>query len=162
MVTLRVRNESCLKRLYRSDALSRIAGRVCKGEGLRKRVEISLLLCDDAMMKVLNRKYRNKNATTDVLSFEQPELPSQKLRALGDIVISLQTVEYNCGGDRALMRGEIALLFCHGLLHLLGYDHHTARERREMTSRQAAYLEIPDSAAWNFGPKKAVNRESRN
>ena len=162
MVTLRVRNESCRKRLYRSDALSRIAGRVCRGEGLRKHVEISLLLCDDAMMKVLNKKYRNKNASTDVLSFEQPELPSQKLRALGDIVISLQAVEHNCGGDRAQMRGEITLLFCHGLLHLLGYDHHTARERREMTARQAAYLEISDRAAWNFGPKKPVNRQSRN
>ena len=59
----------------------------------------------------------------------------------------------NCGGDRALMRREIELLFCHGLLHLLGYDHATRDERARMQRKQAEYLNTSEADAWRFGPK---------
>jgi probable rRNA maturation factor len=71
----------------------------------------------------LNRRYRNKSGPTDVLSFAQDLANHGHPEVLGDIVISLETVERFCKGDRVAMRAEVRLLFCHGLLHLLGYDH---------------------------------------
>ena len=50
-------------------------------------------------------------------------------RILGDIVISLETVERNCNANRSAMRDEIRLLFCHGLLHILGYAHDSEAAR---------------------------------
>ncbi len=162
---LGVRNESTRKWLYRRDALRRLALRIGVGEGLSERTEISVLFCDDARMAELNGDYRNEKKPTDVLSFEQG-LPAASGRptVLGDIVISLETVEYNCGGDRALMREEVALLFCHGLLHLLGYDHATKREREEMTDRQARYLGVSQEAAWgsrSIAPAPGRDAESK-
>lgn len=149
-----LRTTSNRKRLIRRDTLERLAGRICAGEEVVGEVEISVLFCDDAAITELNRRYRRKNEATDVLSFEQ-EGPAQSggPRPLGDIVISLETAERNCGGDRVLMRREIELLFCHGLLHLLGYDHGTLAERKAMQRKQAEYLYTSDAEAWLFGPK---------
>ena len=149
---LDVRNESRHKRLCRRDVLQRLAKRICRGEGLRGKNELSLLFCDDPFIKKLNRTYRKKNRPTDVLAFEQDPIGDPPPRVLGDIIISLETVERNCQADRRLMRSEIDLLLCHGLLHLLGYDHGTPRDREAMTDRQAHYLNRSKQAAWRFGP----------
>jgi probable rRNA maturation factor len=151
---LRVRNESTHKRLYRRDVLTRLADRICAGENVAGDVEISVLFCDDPFMQDLNKQYRGKNAATDVLSFELEDVPTGDVRVLGDIVVSLETVDRNCGSDPAEMREEVRLLVCHGILHLLGYDHGTVSEKKEMTARQADYLGISEQAAWAFGPKK--------
>jgi probable rRNA maturation factor len=155
---LSIRNESERKRLYRRDALQILVEEILRGERVRGDVEISVLFCDDAFMRTLNREYRRMNKPTDVLSFPQ-SATGIKPRPLGDIVISLETVEKNCKGDRALMREEIRLLVCHGLLHLLGYDHATVTEREKMQDRQARYLGIPHQAAWLFGPKPAAPKK---
>lgn len=158
-----LRNESARKRLYRRDRLFRLAEGIYAGEGGRGNAELSLLFCDDTFIVSLNRQYRKKNQATDVLSFGQgPPPDDSRLNVLGDIVISLETVEKNCGGDRALMREEVLLLFCHGLLHLLGHDHHTARERKSMISKQACYLGVSEEAAWRFGPQPKAASGARN
>lgn len=151
--TLDIRNESESKRLYRRDTLQRLANRICDGERVDQDLEISVLFCDDDVITELNRQYRRKNAPTDVLSFEQDAPPMPGPRPLGDIVISLETAERNCGGDRECTRREVKLLFCHGLLHLLGYDHATKAQREQMQRKQAQYLDLSERAAWNFGPK---------
>ena len=149
---LLVRNESARKGLYRSDNLRRIGRRVCEGEGLRRRAELSLLFCDDDFIRELNRQYRGKNEPTDVLSFGQltdvTEAPDEGELVLGDIVISLETVENRTTGDRKAMRDDVRLLFCHGLLHLLGHTHETTADRSKMRDRQAQYLEIEPESAW--------------
>lgn len=152
-VALRIRNESTRKRLYRSDALTRLVDRILIGEDKHDDAEISILFCDDAFMTSLNKQYLNKNKTTDVLSFEQDDIPGQNPQMLGDIVISLETVESNCHGDAQAMRDEVRMLVCHGTLHLLGYDHGTRDEKEHMQARQAHYLNTSTSQAWNFGPK---------
>lgn len=145
---LEVRNESSRKRLYRRDVLQRLTERVLAGEGVADAVEVSLLFCDDALIKDLNRQYRGKNKPTDVLSFEQEVEQHGPRRVLGDIVISLETVEHHCAGDRQAMTDEVKLLVCHGLLHLLGHDHATEEERARMNTKQAAYLGVDLVAAW--------------
>jgi probable rRNA maturation factor len=128
--------------------LARIAARVCAGEGVSGEAELSLLYCDDTFIAALNRQYRGKNKPTDVLSFEQESPRPDGVRMLGDIVVSMDTVARQCDGDPARMRDEVRLLFCHGLLHLLGYDHATRRERAAMQRLQADYLGVDLEAAW--------------
>jgi len=146
-----LRNESSRKGLYRADVLKRLALRVCEGEGVRQNAELSVLFCDDGTIQDLNRQYRGKNEPTDVLSFGQlAEVggAAEKELVLGDIVISLETVERRYPGDRQAMRDEVRLLFCHGLLHLLGYTHGTAAERNAMRAKQAEYLQVDAGSAW--------------
>lgn len=153
-VELAVSNQSARKRLYRADALRRLAERVCAGEGISGAVEVSVLFCDDPCITHLNREYRKRDRPTDVLSFGQAGQPGSGLRILGDIVISLEIVERHCRGERGAMRDEVRLLFCHGLLHLLNYTHGDAPARRVMAEKQAEYLDIPLGHAWPGAPKK--------
>lgn len=152
MIELSVQHESSRKYLYRRDVLQRLGDRICAGEGLAdENVEVSVLFCDDERIRELNRDYRQMNKATDVLSFEQEPGLVPGVRLLGDIVISLETVEGRNEDDRARMRADVRLLFCHGMLHLLGYDHATAEERERMTEKQAQYLGVNNAAAWRTG-----------
>jgi len=152
-IRLAVQQASTRKRLFRKDALERLAARICAGEGVEAaEVEVSVLFCDDAEIKTLNKAYRGKNKATDVLSFEQEAGLVPGVRVLGDIVISLETVEGRGEGSPEAMRDDVRLLFCHGMLHLLGYDHATAAERRCMTEKQAHYLGVKNDAAWRTDP----------
>lgn len=159
MVDLAVCNESTRKRLYRTDTLRRLAERVCAAEGVTGTIEISVLFCDDARIRELNREYRKLDRPTDVLSFCQTGMEHSEPRILGDIVISLETVERHCRGERAAMRDEVRLLFCHGLLHLLGYTHGTEATRRVMAGKQAEHLDIPLGNAWPDAPKKRAAKQ---
>lgn len=158
MVEVSVHNESTRRRLYTRPRLTALAKRICAGEGIRGKAEVSVLFCDDERMRALNKEYRNIDAPTDVLSFEQEAIGTNGPRVLGDIVISLETVETHCGAERTAMRSEVDLLFCHGLLHLLGYDHGTATERQQMQAKQAEYLQVDGASAWAFGPRVLRNR----
>jgi len=149
VVRLCISSESRQKYLYRSDVLTRLAERICANEAdCSLDYEVSVLFCDDDRIRSLNKDYRNKDAATDVLSFGQDVGPIAGTRLLGDIVVSLETVAGRNSGDRARMRDDVRLLICHGMLHLLGYDHATAAERRDMNERQARYLGLPKDAAW--------------
>ena len=152
---LLIRNESTRKRLYRRDVLERIAERIAAQEAIEDDVELSVLFCDNAFIQKLNAHYRGIDKPTDVLSFGQDaNTASDGPRVLGDIVISLEMVEERHQdiedpvAARAAMREEVRLLFCHGMLHLLGHDHATSRDRAQMTERQAEALGIPVEAAW--------------
>lgn len=159
--TLTVRNASSTNRFVRRDALERLANRICEGEKIAGIVEISLLLCDDEFMSHLNHQYRRISGPTDVLSFEQENPPGTENTLLGDIVISIETALRQCGGDRPLTRKEVELLFCHGMLHLLGYNHSTERDQKLMRERQAQYLGVPEQAAWPSDPTRKRNRPGR-
>lgn len=144
------------KRLFRRDEFQRIAQTLCFQKGLEGEIEVSVLLCDDATIRTLNHQYRHVNEPTDVLSFCQDTIGSSGFTALGDIAISLDTVERHCLEQCALegeklynaMRKDVRLLFCHGVLHLLGYDHATEAGRKEMQERQAGVLGILEQDAW--------------
>ncbi len=151
-VTLAVRNDTAYAGCFRLPNLRSLAKKICMGEGVPGDVEISLLLCGDGAMRELNRQYAGKNKTTDVLSFPQEGVHlASGPRALGDIVISLDTVAARCDGVREDMFEETRLLFCHGLLHLLGFDHQTMQSKKLMVEKQALYLECEPKAAWFRG-----------
>ncbi len=96
-------------------------------------VEISILLCNDAFIRGLNREHRGQDTPTDVLSFGQqgsddfpipPEI--DRCAVLGDVVISLETAARQALTAGWPLESEAVLLAVHGVLHLLGYDDATA------------------------------------
>lgn len=104
--------------------------------------ELSILLCDDATIKNLNRSYRKINRATDVLAFPMGEGPGPGIERglLGDVAISLPTATRQARQrDRSIV-DEVTFLLAHGLLHLLGYDHATDSQEREMTARTDALM----------------------
>lgn len=150
MLQVDIQNQSTFKHLYRLKDLTAIGQQICAGEGLGDvDAEVSLLFCDDPFIQELNRQYRGKDEPTDVLSFQQDSCGYKGPKILGDIVISLETVHRFCDGNRSAMRDEVRLLFCHGLLHLLGHTHSKKREREVMLMKQAHYLGIEVEHAWH-------------
>jgi probable rRNA maturation factor len=99
-----------------------------------EKAELSVLLCDDAVICELNRKYRRKDHPTDVLSFsmEEGESVLGSTSILGDIVISVPTANRQAIVNKHDLLDEITLLLAHGLLHLLGFDHRTAAQEKRM------------------------------
>ncbi|HTM22665.1 MAG TPA: rRNA maturation RNase YbeY [Kofleriaceae bacterium] len=121
--------------------LGRRLGRMVRAAALHERgsaLEVSLLLTDDATIQVLNRGFRRKDKPTDVLAFAQREGQGPAVPGLlGDIVISVETARRQA---RKGLEKELLHLIAHGLCHLLGYDHRTDREERDMNARAAALL----------------------
>ncbi len=132
------------------DALVSIAQRVLKAYG-REEAEVGITLTDEETIHQLNREWRGVDAPTDVLSFalaeEEPLVPMEPNgdndsppELLGDVVICLpialrQAAEYVHSSTR-----EILYLAVHGLLHLLGYDHQTTEEQRQMRRAEEQFL----------------------
>ena len=88
--------------------------------------EVSVLFCNDEYIKELNSSYRNIDAPTDVLSFENDEEYTDEegsWKCVGDIVISLDTLPVNAEYFEEDQNSEIKRLLVHGLLHLNGMDH---------------------------------------
>jgi probable rRNA maturation factor len=95
-----------------------------------KRVSLSVFLCGDARMRVLNRTWRGVDRPTDVLSFPAFEASESRAAArrgafLGDLVIDVPYAVRQARRRGHPVGREVQILLAHGLLHLLGYDHET-------------------------------------
>ena len=104
----------------------------------RSNATASIVLTDDETIRALNRDFREVDRPTDVLSFplaEPGDLRDPDATVfLGEIYISLETARAQALSARRPFPREVAHLTVHGLLHLLGYDHHTAAARRRMVT----------------------------
>lgn len=92
--------------------------------------DVSVAFVEDETMKGLNRQFRHRNKTTDVLTFPADETygdPRRKGKPLGDIVISVDQARRQAAGERHSLATEVRYLLLHGILHALGYDHETDR-----------------------------------
>lgn len=102
-------------------------------EKMAGKYEVSVSFVDDDEIRMLNREYRNKDASTDVLSFPLGEggvydmNPENGAMSLGDIVISMETAQRQADAYGHNLRREIGFLTVHSMLHLLGYDHETGK-----------------------------------
>ena len=97
---------------------------------------VAVRITDDAELERLNRTYAGEAHATDVLSFEGEG------DHLGDIAISWAAVERQAARYGHSAESELALLSVHGLLHLLGWDHATSAQQREMTRLTLAALDL--------------------
>ena len=139
---VKVRTRGALGSRPSSATLARRARRMLAALRL-ERAELSLMLCDDRTMRVLNRRHRGLDRSTDVLAFaieEGPAMPSPGTRLLGDVVISLPTALRQAREQGRSALAEATMLLAHGLLHLLGFDHRTAPEERRMRARTDALV----------------------
>lgn len=105
--------------------------------------ELSLVLVSDRRMRALNRRYRKKDRTTDVLAFPMHEGRFSRFRGslLGDVVISMPTAKRQASEFGHSLRDEITRLLVHGVLHLLGYDHERSeRDALLMARKEKAVL----------------------
>ncbi|MCC6337548.1 MAG: rRNA maturation RNase YbeY [Myxococcales bacterium] len=103
-------------------------------------VELSLSLVTDAEIRRLNREWRSLDRPTDVLSFPAGDSPAPGLLPLGDVIISLDTARRAAKTFRSTLERELALYLAHGLLHLLGHDHHTRTAARRMEREERRLL----------------------
>jgi len=90
--------------------------------------EVSIAIIDDDAMRTLNRQFRKRNKTTDVLTFPADASdadPHAHGRPLGDIVISADQARRQAADQRHSLPTEVRYLILHGILHALGYDHET-------------------------------------
>ena len=109
-----------------------------------KSTELAIVLTDDRKMRTLNRNWRGTDAATDVLSFATKNAGG---RHLGDIVLAYETVVREAHRDHKPLAHHLAHLAVHGFLHLLGFDHESDEEAREMERAERAVLRqlaIPD------------------
>lgn len=104
---------------------------------------IELIITTDEDIKIINKEHRGIDKETDVLSFPYEEMP---MAPLGSIVISAKHVKQKAKEFGHTQNDELALLFIHGLLHLLGYDHEV--DNGEMRAEEKNIIEkfnLPNS-----------------
>ncbi len=115
--------------------------------------EVTILLTDDAAVRVLNRQWRGVDAPTNVLSFPAPPSPPGIAAApapLGDIAIAYETLAGEAENEGKPFGHHLAHLAVHGFLHLVGYDHVVEAEAEAMERLECAILArlaVPDPYA---------------
>jgi len=109
---------------------------------LKEKASLSLVILSNEGIRKINKRWRGKDAETDVLSFAlNLDEPGDGMPwELGEIFISLekaseQAITHNHGLDR-----ELAFLFVHGMLHILGFDHENKKDEKVMFARQKIIL----------------------
>jgi probable rRNA maturation factor len=122
------------------EALSVLASRTLLAEGVSAS-ELSLSFVSEEEIADLHERYMHEPGPTDVLSFplDEDDVDEDGVRVLGDVVIAPSVAERNRPDDRD---AELRLLVVHGILHLLGHDHHEADERAAMWAKQERYVGV--------------------
>ena len=85
--------------------------------------EVGVLVCDDAEIRGLNRRFRSKDTPTDVLSFPGGFTEPDGVPYLGDVAISLETAERQAAEAGVPVERELEVLLLHAIVHLCGFDH---------------------------------------
>jgi probable rRNA maturation factor len=143
-MTVAINNESGLE--VDEYGLAKLAQFVLGEMDVHPLTELSVMLVDEPAMSSLHEQYMGEPGPTDVLAFPMDDLrpvadqDSDETELLGDVVLCPTIAEAqarNAGHDTA---AELRLLCAHGILHLLGYDHHDPDEEREMFGLQARLL----------------------
>jgi len=102
--------------------------------------ELAIVLTDDSAIRSLNRNWRSKDSTTNVLSFPARQNGREAPRHLGDIVIAYQTTAREAETEGKPFRHHLAHLAVHGFLHLIGYDHQADDEAEVMENLEISVL----------------------
>ena len=100
---------------------------------IKKKVSLTILLSNNKNIKKLNKKFRNKNKSTDVLSFPaEKKINIKKSPYIGDIVVSYEFMNKPKVLNILEFKIKVIKIFIHGFLHLLGYDHIRLKDFKKM------------------------------
>lgn len=137
-------SDAWVKKLVEAALKGAKAKRLPRGgaAALRGVDEVGVVFVADKEMIALNAAHRGKKKTTDVLSFGNDGAWKGEGGGglLGDIVISVPQVKRQAAAAGRPLRDELALMLVHGTLHLLGYDHETLKQEKEMFGLQKRIL----------------------
>ena len=120
-----------------------------KMENVEDGTEVSVTFVTNEEIREINKQYRDKDSATDVISFALEELSEGEVvpvgmdmpRVLGDIIISVERTREQAEEYGHTFERELGFLAVHGFLHLLGYDHMTEEDEKEMFGRQKDILD---------------------
>ena len=116
--------------------------KVCKAfpkkyKFFNKKVSFTLLLSNNKNIKKLNKNFRNKNKSTDILSFPFSEkIKILKESYLGDIIISYNFIDKPKSQDLKFFKKKLIKIFIHGFLHLVGFDHIKDKDYKKMLKEE--------------------------
>jgi len=100
---------------------------------IKKKISFTILLSNNKNIKKLNKRFRNKNKSTDVLSFpSEKKIDLKKTPYIGDIVVSYEFMNKPKVLNALEFKSKVSKIFIHGFLHLLGYDHIKLKDFKEM------------------------------
>ncbi len=102
-----------------------------------KKITLTVLLSNNKNIKKLNKVFRKKNKSTDILSFPlDKKIKISKNTYLGDIIISYNYLDKPRSQDLKLFKEKVIKIFIHGFLHLLGFDHKKNRDHSKMLKEE--------------------------
>jgi probable rRNA maturation factor len=116
--------------------------KVCKAfpkkyKFFNKKVSFTLLLSNNKNIKKLNNNFRNKNKSTDILSFPfSKKIKILKESYLGDIIISYDFIDKPKSQDLKFFKKKLIKIFIHGFLHLVGFNHIKERDYKKMLKEE--------------------------
>ena len=130
-------------KIYLNNRLKKISRKIPLFK--KKNITFTILLTNSLNMKKLNRKFRNCNKSTDVLSFPYSssnnlKLIKKKKVYLGDIAASYEIIKKRSNQKNFLL--EFDKVWIHGFLHLLGYDHFTNKDFSKMNKLEKKILKV--------------------
>ena len=112
---------------------------------LYKSAQLSVILVSNKEIQKLNKLWMGKDYPTDVLSFpmdlEPPPRGSSMPYEIGELIISVEKAEEQAAEYGHTLERELAFLFVHGCLHVLGFDHMNTKDEKDMFGRQKKILE---------------------
>ena len=110
---------------------------------IKKKVSLTILLSNNKNIQKLNKKFRNKDKPTDVLSFpSEKKINIKKSPYLGDIIISYEFMNKPKTLDSLEFKNKVIKIFIHGFLHLLGYDHIKLKDFKRMIKEEEKIYNI--------------------
>lgn len=128
--------------------IERLLNFAANNQNIEEHSEVSVTFVTNKQIQEINREYRGKDAPTDVISFAMEELGEGEVapiganmpRVLGDIIISVPKAREQAEEYGHPFLRELGFLAVHGFLHLLGYDHMTEEDEKEMFTLQKEIL----------------------
>lgn len=138
-----INNEECTTNLnieqFEKDA-QKVLGLMGYGD-----FDLGILLTDNQAIQCFNRDFRSKDEPTDILSFpfhtelqpgESITIESDDDKNVGDLIISLEYIKELCEQENKTINEHLRTLLCHGICHLLGYDHYTESTDKVMKEKE--------------------------
>ena len=130
------------------ELVEKLLQHAAKVENIEEGSEVSVTFVTNEAIHAINREYRDKDQPTDVISFALEEMGEGEVqiigegipRILGDIIISTDRTREQAEEFGHTFERELGFLAVHGFLHLLGYDHMTEQDEKEMFGKQDEIL----------------------
>ena len=102
-----------------------------------KKVSLTLLLSNNRGLKKLNKDFRNKNQSTDILSFPfNKKIKISKITYIGDVIISYNFIDKPKSQNLRVFKEKVIRTFIHGFLHLLGFNHIKNKDYKKMLKEE--------------------------